>query len=139
MAADKLGPGQLTFGETASETEWGAQVTACALEPETDEGDALPFLDGSEDTDETDTYTLTGTLAQSYDEDSLLIWSKQNAGKQMPFTFRPRSDKPMIVTGTVTIRALKIGGDVKTKNTSDFSFTGLGDWDVTTNTEGAGA
>lgn len=134
--AEKLGPGQLTFGETATESEWGAQVTACAIEPETDEGDTLNFLDGSEESDETDSYTLTGTLAQTYDVDSLLVWAKENAGTQMPFTFRPRSDRPLTVTGTVTIRALKIGGDVKTKNTSDFSFVGVGDWTLDVTTEG---
>lgn len=132
MPAEKLGPGQLTFGETASPSEWGAQVTVCAIEPETDEGDTLSFLDGSEESDETDSYNLTGTLAQSYDADSLLVWAKENAGKKMPFTFRPRDDRPLTVSGTVTIRALKIGGDVKTKNTSDFSFAGVGDWNLST-------
>lgn len=130
MPAEKLGPGQLTFGEVGTESEWGAQVTACTLEPETDEGDSMFFLDGSEDSDETTSYTLTGSLAQSYDETSLLIWAKENAGTSLPFTFRPRSDKPLVCTGTVKIRAVSIGGDVRTKNTSDFTFTGIGDWAI---------
>lgn len=133
--AEKLGPGQLTFGEAGTESEWGAQVTVCAIEPETDEGDTLNFLDGSSESDETDSYTLTGTLAQTYDADSLLIWSKENSGERFPFTFRPRGDRPLTVTGTVTVRALKIGGDVKTKNTSDFSFVGVGDWNIDLSTD----
>lgn len=130
MPAHKLGPGRLTFGETGEPSEWGAQVTAAALEPEVDEGDELLFLDGSEDTEETESYALTGTVAQSYDASSLLLWAHENKGQTLPFTFKPREDQALTVTGQVKVRALKIGGDVKTKNTSDFSFTGVGDYSL---------
>lgn len=135
MPAHKLGPGRLTFGETGTPSEWGAQVTAAALEPEVDEGDELLFLDGSEDSEETESYNITGTVAQSYDASSLLIWAHEHRGQVLPFTFKPRDDQALTVTGQAKIRALKIGGDVKTKNTSDFTFPGVGDYDLATTTE----
>ena len=136
MPAHKLGPGLLTFGETGTPSEWGAQVTAAALEPEVEEGDALLFLDGSEDSEDTETFNLTGTVAQSYDAQSLLLWAHENKGQTLPFTFKPREDQALTVTGQVKIRALKIGGDVKSKNTSDFSFPGVGEYELTAGTGG---
>lgn len=120
--ADKLGPGTLTFGEEASPSEWGAQCTAVTLEPNTDEGDELIYLSGDSEQDETTTWTLSGKVAQTFDAESLQIWAKEQAGKKLPFTFRPRNDEQLVITGMVTVRALAIGGDVGKKNTSDFSF-----------------
>lgn len=120
--ADKLGPGTLTFGEEASPSEWGAQCTAVTLEPKTDEGDELIYLSGDSEQDETTTWTLSGKVAQTFDAESLQIWAKEQAGKQLPFTFQPRNDEQLVITGEVTVRALAIGGDVGKKNTSDFEF-----------------
>lgn len=125
--ADKLGPGQLTLGEEGTPSEWGAAVTEVLLEPDTDEGDALYFLDGSEDSDEETTWTLSGKVAQSFDQESLLIWAKEHAGQQLPFTFRPRNEGALVITGKVTVRAVAIGGDVRKKNLSDFEWKCIGE------------
>lgn len=136
MAAEKLGPGQLTLGEEATPSEWGAAVTNVALTPETDEGDSLYFLDGSEDSDESTEWKLSGKVAQTYDQASLVIWAKEHAGQQLPFTFRPRNEAALVITGTMTVRAVQIGGDVRTKNLSDFEWKCVGEPEHTFTTLG---
>lgn len=131
VKSHKLGPGLLTFGEVGSPLEWGAQVRKCTVEPDSEDGDILPVLSGEEVTeDDEDTYNLTGEILQSYDAQSLLVWCHLNHREQVPFTFRPVSDQELGVKGTVIIKRLAIGGEVKTRNTSEFEFRGVGDYDL---------
>lgn len=133
VKSDRLGPGTLTFGETAALSQWAGQLRSCAVEPSTDTEDPLPVLSGEELTgDDTDTAELTGTILQSYDLDSLLVWAHENRGKVMPFSFTPNNESALVVTGRCKIRRLKIGGDVKTRNTSDFTFPIIGDYELDT-------
>ncbi|MDO5633283.1 MAG: hypothetical protein Q4G34_00200 [Micrococcus sp.] len=127
--AHKLGPGTLTFGAEGSESEWGASVTAVTIEPDVDEGDEMHFLDGTSDNDEDVTWKLSGTVAQNFNRSSLQIWAKEQTGKPLAFTFRPRNDAALTIKGTCRIRPVSIGGDVRSKNTSDFEFPVVGDWD----------
>lgn len=131
IKSHKLGPGVLTFGEVGSPIEWGAQVRSCRVEPSTEEGDTLPVLSGEEiaEADE-ETYELTGEILQSYDVESLLVWCHLNRGAKVPFKFRPVSDQALGVKGTVTVRALSIGGNAKERNTSEFTFRGDGMYDL---------
>lgn len=131
VKSHKLGPGILTFGETASAEEWAGQLTSCLVEPSTDTEDSIPVLSGEElEGDETDSAELTGTILQSYDRDSLLLWAHTHHRETMPFTFKPNAGADLVVTGRVKIRRLSIGGDVKTRNTSDFTFPIVGDYDL---------
>lgn len=131
VRSDKLGPGVLTFGETASEREWAGQLTKCLVEPTTDTEDSIPVLSGEEVAgDTTDSAELSGTVLQSYDKDSLLLWAHQHHGEVMPFKFVPNAGAELQVTGTVQIQRLAIGGDVKTRNTSDFTYTIIGDYEL---------
>lgn len=133
VKSDRLGPGSLIFGATGEESQWAGQLRSCAVEPSTDTEDPLPVLSGEELTgDDTDTAELTGTILQSYDLDSLLLWTHEHRGKIMPFTFTPNNDSDLVVTGQCKIRRLKIGGDVKTRNTSDFTFPIVGDYELGT-------
>lgn len=123
----KLGPGSLKFGETGSEVEFAVGLRSCAVEPEVDQGDSLSVLSGDElVADDEESYNLTGSLLQTYDKDSLIVWAHVTAGQVVPFTFRPDNDKGLAVTGSVKVRRLRIGGDVKERNTSDFEFPGEG-------------
>lgn len=132
VKSDKLGPGVLTFGETASPSEWSSQITKCTVEPKTDSEDPIPTLSGEEiDGDDTDTAELTGTILQSYDLESLLIWSHEHHGETIGFRFQPNKETDLTVTGRVKIRRLSIGGDVKTRNTSDFAFPIIGNYELT--------
>lgn len=131
VKAHKLGPGSLKFGETGSEVEFAVALRSCTVEPETDEGDMIPVLSGDEFTDgDDDSYTLSGSLVENYDEDSLQIWAHVNRNTQVPFLFRPDNDKTLGVKGTVTVRRIAIGGDVKERNEVDFEFPGVGDYDL---------
>lgn len=122
-----LGPGQLTLGEVASEREFGTAIRNARVVPSATEGDTLTVLSGAETTDEGDeTWTLEGTVLQSYDADALAIWCATNSGTDVPFTFVPRNDEALQVTGTAKVRAIAVGGDVKTRNTSDFNFKIIG-------------
>lgn len=129
--ADKLGPGKLIFGEPGDPQEFSSQITKAELTPEYDSDDDIPVLDGGVVAgDETDTYTMAGEFLQDYSSmKSLLVWCKRNSGKVMPFEFVPKSDGALHVKGQVKIRAVKLGGDVKKTNTTEFEFPGVGDWD----------
>lgn len=129
--AHKLGPGSLKFGETGSEVEFAVALRSCAVEPETEEGDALPVLSGDEFTEgDEDTYNLTGTIVENYDADSVQVWAHVNRGTVVPFLFRPDNDKAVGVKGEVRVRRIGYGGDVKERNEVDFEFPGVGDYDL---------
>lgn len=131
IKSSKLGPGRLTFGDTGTKTEFGSQCTAVQIEPEVDESDEIHVLSGETvDGEDTETYKLTGTALQDYSGmTSWIVWCKTNAGKTLPFSFVPDSAGGLEVTGTVKIRSVKFGGDVKERNTSDFEFKGIGEYD----------
>jgi hypothetical protein len=123
-----LGPGSLKIGETGSPQEWAGQLTKAALTPSTDTEDAINVLSGETlDGDDTTTYTLDGTILQDYDLDSLELYCFDNKGTDQPFVFTPSNAGEVEWSGTVRIRPVVIGGDVKKRNTSDFSFPVQGD------------
>lgn len=129
VKSDKLGPGTLSIGATGTEEQFAAQLTACSVEPSVDTEDDITVLSGDVLAgDETETAELTGTILQSYDLDSLLLWAQEKRGQTLPFTFIPNNDGALQVTGEVKIRRIRIGGDVKTRNTSDFTFPIVGDY-----------
>ena len=123
VTAHKLGPGFLKFGETASEREFGASVTRAELTPSWADDDPIPVLSGDEYS-EPGTFegTISGEFLQEYGVDSLLAWTWEHTGETMPFTFTPRSDQVMTFTGQCIVTALKVGGDVKTANTTEFEW-----------------
>ena len=131
VKSDKLGPGTLSIGATGTEEQFAAQLTACSVEPSTDTEDPIPTLSGEEvEGDDTDTAELTGTILQSYDAQSLLLWAQTHRGETLDFTFVPNNEGALQVTGQVKVRRLRIGGDVKTRNTSDFTFPIVGDYEL---------
>lgn len=120
---DRLGPGQLSFGAAGSTTEFGVSVSDAAVVPSSSDGDRLNVLSGDEFVDAgEETWTLEGVLYQSYDADSLLAWCNEHSGEELDFTFVPVTGKVLRVNGRALIRSVKIGGTVKTRNTSDFTF-----------------
>lgn len=123
----KLGPGLLTFGDTGSPQEFGGVTSEVSLEPEYDQDDNIPVLSGEEiEGDETEKWTLKFTKFQDYSAASLDLWLVQNAGKVLPFTFVPDKAGILKATGKVKIRAGRIGGEVKKKNTSELELPVLG-------------
>lgn len=131
VKSNRLGPGSLKFGATGDEVEFAVGVRECTVEPETEEGDEMYVLSGDSISEgDEDSYVLTGSILQSYDVDSFILWAHTNHGTDVPFKFTPDNDKDFSVTGTVRVRRVAIGGEVKERNTSDFEFKGIGDYDL---------
>lgn len=130
IKSNKLGAGTLKFGEVGDEEEFASQVTAVKLSPTINEDDDINVLSGETlDGDETEEWTLNGTFLQDYSGlTSLIVWCKENSGVTMPFTFTPTTTAGLTVIGEVKIRPVELGGDVKTRNTTDFEFKGVGDY-----------
>lgn len=127
----KLGPGLLTFGETGSPKEFAAVCSEVSLEPEFDKDDDIPVLDGSAiDGDETETWTLKFTKYQDYTNGSLDHWLYENSGSVVPFTFVPDKAGQLQAKGNVRIRAGRIGGEVKKKNTTEMELPVVGRPDI---------
>jgi len=127
MALSKLGPGLLTLGETGTSKEFGTQVSEATLSPEYDSDDPISVLSGDEYAgDETEAWTLAVVLYQDYTAESLHLWLYQNAGEELPFTFVPSKAGAIQAQGVAKIRAASIGGEVKTRNTSDLELPVVG-------------
>lgn len=128
----KLGPGTLTLGTDPDEAEFSMQLTNCRVEPteNVDEGDDLNLLDGSTlqgEDNVTRDYTLSGTSVQDLNDTGFTAYTWDNRGTEVAFVFVPVTARVAQVTGTCRIVPLTIGGDVKTRNTSDFTFPCTGD------------
>lgn len=122
-----LGPGQLSIGEVGSLRQFGAAIKSATLTPSVEEGETIYVLSGEETTDEgKETWVLEGNVLQAYDLDSLIVWCAENTGEQLPFSYRARSDKPLTATGTLVVRSIAYGGEVKKRNESSFSFKVVG-------------
>src|SRR5699024_7374506 len=67
-------------------------------------------------------WAMKATILQDWSPEGINKWSLENAGKQMPFTFTPKTNGPTI-TGTLVVDPLAIGGDVGTKPTSEVEWT----------------
>lgn len=127
MATRTLGPGSLSIGPTGTPKEWGGDITKCTLDPSSSSEDDIPYLDGSNESGEdTTTWELGGTITESYDLESLQAWTLENAGLEMPFAWTPNDTGEVTISGTVKIRPIGWGGDVKKKNTRDFTFPLVG-------------
>lgn len=136
MATDsyKLGPGTLKFGTAPDQSAFEMQLTVCAVEPteNVDEGDDLNLLDGSTlkgEDNVTYSYALTGTAVQDLLDTGFTAYCWDNRGLDVDVEFVPVTARTAKVVGQVRITPLKIGGDVKVRNTSDFSFAFTGDTD----------
>ncbi|MFT3877424.1 MAG: hypothetical protein QM708_13525 [Propioniciclava sp.] len=129
--ADRLGPGHLVFGQTGTLKEFGSQVTKVALEPDTEEGEVTTVLSGEEvRDDDTDSFKLTGEFFQDYTSGltSLIVWCKTHNNQVIDFEFIPAAAGNLGVRGKCRIKPVKTGGDVKSRNTTEFSFPGVGDY-----------
>lgn len=124
-----LGPGALEFGDELQDITVSQQVTACTLTPNANIGDSIPVLSGdSAPGDFNETWTLDGTVLQDFGHsNSFFDYCFAHRGEQVPFKFVPNNQLERQVTGVVTIKSLAVGGDVKSKPTSDFSFPLIGD------------
>lgn len=122
-----MGPGTLTFGAQAA----SGQITNCRVVPSENiaSTDAIPTLDGGElEAQEVASlsWKLEGTVVQDIASGQLTAYTWTNAGAEVAFVFIPNTVAARKVTGTVRIIPFQVGGDVKKKNTADFSMSCIG-------------
>lgn len=124
----KLGAGELILGETGAPLDVSAQATSVKLTPSSETEDDVHVLSGDVlSGEDTDSWTLNGTFVQDLDPTGNVRFCLANKGKIVPFRFVPNSEQGTEFSGTCKIRPIEIGGDAKTKPTSDFEFPVIGD------------
>lgn len=123
-----VGPGSLVIGETGG-LEIAMQVTQATVSWDVDAEDDTPTLDGGvEAGDETFTASLAATLYQDLGaEDSIVVYSWENKGQVVPVVFVPSTAAGKSITGQVKIRPIDVGGEAKTKATSDLEWPFVGE------------
>lgn len=121
----KLGPGTLTLG--SGPLDVSAQVRACRVVPsenvETEE--AVPVLTGEElpaEETATYTYTLEATLLQDLAAAGVVDYSWTTRGQWVAFRFVPSTAAGREVEGEVRVVPIAIGGDVRSRPTSDIQW-----------------
>lgn len=130
----KLGPGTLTLNPGAA-FEMNTQLSNARIEwsESVSSEDAVDVLSGEQlagDEDATYTAKLAGNALQDLEATGLLAFTWEHMGEEIPFVFVPRTDVGAEVTGTVRVAPLNLGGDVKSRPTSDFSWSCTGDLPV---------
>ncbi len=123
-----LGPGSLAIGEPGSPKQWASEITKVTVTPSTDSEDDTPMLDGStEDGEDTTTWELGGSILDKYTLTGMQAWAAENKGKKLPFVFVPSEEGSLEIGGVIKVRPIALGGDVKKKNSNDFTFPLVGD------------
>lgn len=119
-----VGPGKLTIGATDDLTQFGSQCTSCKVTPSVDTGDPLDVLSGEQAAgDRSESWTLNGTFVQDFGAtESTTEWLFTHRGESHPFEYTPSNAAGKKISGQLVVEAIEIGGDVKTKPTSDFEF-----------------
>ncbi len=126
----QMGAGTLKLGPAGAEDISG-QVANCRVEwsEAVSTGEAVDVLTG-EQLAGTDTSTLTAVLAGNVVQDiaaaGMVDYTWTNAGDEVDFEFIPNTVEARKVTGTVRLVPITLGGDVKTKPRSDFSWACIG-------------
>ncbi len=123
-----VGPGTLTLGVEGTLATLSSQVTACRVVPTVDNEDPIDVLSGEQAPgDRSESWALTGTLLQDLGAtDSTTEFLFEHRGEQMPFEYVPATAAGKTITGEVTVEAIDMGGDAKTKPTSDFEWQLVG-------------
>lgn len=130
VTAHKLGPGVLTLGDSGTLKEFTSQVTNARWTPSVDQEDPIDVLSGEQVADDPDiSSVIAGTFLQEYGAEALVTWCWEHRGEVLPFSFQPRSDADLTISGDCQVLPVEVGGDVKTRNTSDFEFPVIGDPD----------
>ncbi|WP_087485749.1 hypothetical protein [Brachybacterium massiliense] len=128
VTAHKLGPGVLTVGETGTLREFTSQITNARWTPSVDQEDPIDVLSGEQIADDPNiTSVIAGTFLQEYGSEALVTWCWEHRGEVLPFSFQPRSDQQLAISGQCQVLPVEVGGDVKARNTTDFEFPLIGD------------
>lgn len=124
-----VGPGKLVFGPTGSAKEVSCQVSSCVVSWDVEQGDKTNLLCGETEFGASDySATLKATLFQDLAEaGSFVAWTWANKGTVQPVEFVPSTAADKAITGSVVINPMDVGGDAKTKPTSDIEYAFQGE------------
>ena len=123
-----LDAGVLTIGSDLNITNFESQVTSARLVPNVDTEDAINVLSGEQVAgDRSESFTLEGSLLQDFGATgSTTEWLYNHRGEEHAFSFTPSTAAGKKITGNLVVEAIEIGGDARTKPTSDFEFVVVG-------------
>lgn len=126
----KMGPGTLKLG-TGGTTDVSCQLTSCTVVPSenVESGEAIDVLCGETleaEENVTFTYALEGNMVQDIGAAGVVAYTWTNAGTFVDFEFIPNTVAARVVSGQVRLVPLSIGGEVKARPTSDFSWKATG-------------
>lgn len=128
IKSDRLGPGQLQLGATGTPEQWADSITKILIEPKVEDGDKIDVLSGKTLARDADiTYELQATGLQSYAKDSLIEWAFEHRLQEVPFTWVPLNSSKRGRRGIVRVTPITDGGDVKKRNSSDFTWAIVGE------------
>lgn len=123
-----LGPGSLVLGAVGTELDLSCQLTNLKVAWEVDAEDPEPTLCGDVvGGARTYTATLSGTVFQDVETDGVIDYTWKHKGAEVPFKFVPDSTGTAAITGTTVIDPIELGGDVRTRNKSDFEWSCIGE------------
>ena len=71
-------------------------------------------------------WTLSGTFLQDLATSGIIDYTWTNAGDEVAFTYVPHTVSDKQITGTVRIVPISVGGEAKTRATSDFEWAIIG-------------
>ncbi|MGV0868452.1 hypothetical protein [Corynebacterium kalidii] len=115
-----LGPGSLNLGEAGSALDLSCQVTDVAISAEGNSEDTEYTLCGDAEAGaRTYAWTLAITAFQDIEADGIIDYTWKHAGTEVKFEFRPDVSSGSVVTGTVVIDPVQLGGTANTKNKSE--------------------
>lgn len=117
-----LGPGIFKITTNNGDKNFSADLTKAQLNPSNSSDDPTTYLDGSEETNTTTTWTFEGTVGDDFSEDGLAVWLFDHQGETLPAQFVPNKNSKIQWTFNVTVAPIAIGGDVKSQNTNDLSL-----------------
>ncbi len=131
MAVNTLtvGAGTLTIGAAAALTNFSSQVTSVKLVSSSDTSDSIYVLSGeSVAGDFSESFTLEGSMLQDFGSvGSKTEWLFTKAGETHVFEFIPNTAAAKKITGSLVVTSpAEIGGDVRQKASTDFSFNVVG-------------
>jgi|SRR5690349_6180002 len=118
---------------TVDAQEFAKQMTSVQLTPSTDtDGDPVETLSGAKiEADEVTSWELElGAIQDFVDPAGFVEFARANAGQLVSFSWQPNSTGPTY-TGTVRVRAVAIGGEVKSRLNTDGKWPVIGDPNVT--------
>lgn len=124
----KVGPGVLTLGAVGTSLDITAQITKAVVSWSKNKEDNTPVLSGEElQGERTYTASLKATIIQDLETAGLVRYSWAHKGESVPFSYTPSTEVGASITGVLELDPLDVGGDAKTRPTSEVEWECVGE------------